>query len=169
MMVLIGKLLVLGGMTVLGLRHAGGLRSRVHCLGAFLGAVERAQRELAFSLPPVEELLARMGEGLRDPAGKWFLDCRTAFQQRREECLEEIWARRLREAELPLKEEDLDLLNGLGGLLGRFDGESQEKALGQIHARLEEQLAGAREDAQRLGKVYGTLGVAMGLFCVILL
>jgi len=168
-MVLVGKCLVLGGMTLLGLRHAGGLRSRVHCLGAFLGAVERAQRELAFSLPPVEELLHRMGEGLREPVGKWFLDCCAAFRQRREECLEEIWTRRLREADLPLREADLDLLNNLGGLLGRFDGESQEKALGQIHARLEEQLAGAREDAQRLGKVYATLGITLGLFCVILL
>lgn len=168
-MVLLGKCLVLGGMTLLGLRHAGELRRRVQCLGAFLGAVERAQRELAFSLPPVEELLGRMGEGLWAPVGAWFSGCCAAFRERREECLEEIWTRRLREEELPLREEDMELLNGLGGLLGRFDGESQEKALGQLHVRLEEQLAGAREDAKRLGKVYGTLGVTLGLFCVILL
>ena len=169
MMELIGKCLVLGGMTVMGLWHAAGLRSRVSCLGAFVGAVERAQRELAFSLPPVEELLGRMGEGLRDPAGKWFQDCCAFFQQRKEECLGEIWSRHLRVGTLPLKEEDLTLLDGLGGLLGRFDGESQEKALGQIHVRLEEQLAVARADAERLGKVYGTLGLTMGLFFIILL
>ncbi len=169
MLQILGKLLLFGGMSFIGLQMTLGLYQRVACLRAFLLATERAERDLAFSLPPVEALLEEMGKGSGGPVAAFFQHCRTRFLNRREERLEEIWSTCLVEAKLPLKEGDRNLVMEIGGVLGRYDGDSQRLALSRIHGRLEEALEGAREEAARLGRVYGALGVTAGLFCVIVL
>ncbi|MFR1232294.1 MAG: hypothetical protein ACLSCQ_00955 [Evtepia gabavorous] len=54
-------------------------------------------------------------------------------------------------------------------MLGRYDGESQRQALEGLLRGLEGQAAEAAETARRLCRVYLALGLAAGLFCLILL
>ena len=57
----------------------------------------------------------------------------------------------------------------LGQVLGRYDADSQRRALAEAAAELRALRAEAAEDRRRLGRVYGVLGVAGGLLLVILL
>ncbi len=57
----------------------------------------------------------------------------------------------------------------LGSVLGRYDGESQRKAIEEGVSRLDRQIVQAGEDRRRLGRVYGALGMTAGLFLAVLL
>ena len=166
---IIGKGLILIGMTALGVQQARALKRRVSCLRDALSALERLERELSFALLPVETLLTRMREGSHAALFQFFVCCEEQFASRSEERLEEVWSRVIKEAQLPLTEEDLRLWDEIGAILGRFDAASQGEALGRLHQRLGLQLGEASEGAQRLGRVYLVLCVSLGLFFVILL
>ena len=81
----------------------------------------------------------------------------------------ESWTAALEQVALPLEEADLRLLQEAGDVLGRYDGESQRQALEGLLRGLEGQAAEAAERARRLCRVYLALGLAAGLFCLILL
>ena len=61
------------------------------------------------------------------------------------------------------------MLEQLGSVLGRYDGESQCRAIEEEVSRLGRQIVQAREDRRRLGRVYGVLGMTAGLFLAVLL
>lgn len=168
MLYIIGKILLLGGMSACGFLYALRLQKRASCLSDLLLAVERLERELIFALLPVEELLHKMGESSHGVARRFFLGCKLRFQGREEERLEEIWSSEIKEDYLPL-EEDLRILQEIGAVLGKYDGDSQKLALERIYGRLEESMSKAKERSSRQGKAYGMLGVAAGVFCVIML
>ena len=68
-----------------------------------------------------------------------------------------------------LEGQTLDALEQLGQVLGRYDGDSQRQALAGAVERLEQQRLQAQAQRQRLGRVYGTLGIAAGALLIILL
>lgn len=169
MLHILGKILLLCGMTVLGFQHAIRLRRRVSCLKEFLAALERLERELAFALLPVDVLLCQMRSGSHGPAQCFFSFCEERFSKRGEERLEEIWMDGLQNIPLPLSEEDRTLLEQIGSILGRYDGDSQRLGFQRIHGRLEEVILEAKEESERMGKVYPVVGLTVGIFCIIML
>ena len=126
-------------------------------------------RELAFSLRPLDQLMAGAQEGSQGPVADFFRACRQAFAAGGRESWADSWATALEATPLPLTPEDRRLLREAGDVLGRYDGESQRAALEALLARLEDQGAQAQAEAHRLFRVYLALGVAAGLFCLILL
>ena len=92
---------------------------------------------------------------------RWFFMAVQAFQQ--------IWQNGLSTAPLRLAEEDKALLERLGPVLGRYDGDSQRLALEDAAAGLRSLQGEASDDRKRLGRVYGVLGMTAGLFLAILL
>lgn len=167
-MTVIGKLLLLAGCTAFGYLRAMGLRQRTDCLEEFRRVLAGLARELSFSLRPMEELLGQAEKGVSLPTADFFRACRRFFLAGGGESWAESWGRAIDRVSLPLEPQDLSLLREAGEVLGRYDGESQRQALDHLLLRLEEQAAQARERAQRLFRVYLTLGVAAGLFGLIL-
>lgn len=169
MLQIVGKLLVFLGISALGFQYALGLKRRATCLRDFIGALERLERELGFALLPVPVLLAQMKEGSRAATRPFFVRCETRFSTRGEERLEEIWEEALLEAAMPLSEEDKRLIQEIGGVMGRYDGDSQRQAFARIHDRLKIQQEEATEEAARMGKVYTVLGLSVGLMLALML
>ena len=147
MTTLAGKGLLFGGCVALGILTGLGRLRRVACLEEFRRILSSLARELTFSLRP----------------------CRRCFLAAGGESWAESWETVLREADLPLSDEDRGLLAEFGQVLGRYDGESQQRALQALLDRLGEQVETARQTARRLVRVDVTLGVTAGLFCLILL
>ena len=116
------------------------------------------------TLPELAEDVAGPG-----PAGECLRACRRCFLASGGESWAESWETVLREADLPFSDEDRGLLAEFGQVLGRYDGESQQRALQALLDRLGEQVETARQTARRLVRVDVTLGVTAGLFCLILL
>ena len=132
---LAGKALLFLGCTALGVLRGQGLRQRAACLQAFRRVLAALARELAFSLRPLDQLMARAQEGSQGPVADFFRACRQAFTAGGRESWADSWA----------------------------------TALEALLARLEDQGAQAQAEAHRLFRVYLALGVAAGLFCLILL
>ena len=107
--------------------------------------------------------------GTQGPTAAFFRTCRRRFAEGGQESWAESWTAALEQVALPLEEADLRLLQEAGDVLGRYDGESQRQALEGLLRGLEGQAAEAAETARRLCRVYLALGLAAGLFCLILL
>ena len=76
---LAGKALLFLGCTALGVLRGQGLRQRAACLQVFRRVLAALARELAFSLRPLDQLMARAQEGSQGPVADFFRACRQAF------------------------------------------------------------------------------------------
>lgn len=83
--------------------------------------------------------------------------------------VQHLWQEGLTQCALRLNREDGELLEQLGPVLGRYDGDSQRQAVEGVLVGLHSQQAQAEEDRRRLGRVYGVLGITAGLFLTIML
>ena len=81
MLKLIGALLLAGGAGALGCSAAAQLSRRVAVLRALLGALEGMEREIAFRLTPMPELLERAAAESPPPVCTLFARCRTLLDE----------------------------------------------------------------------------------------
>ena len=167
-MKLLGCVLLMGASGWFGLGAVWGLKARVEQLRAFLGALEEMERELSCCLTPMPELLGRLGR-TPGPVGEFFTLCAGGLDRLGERSFAQLWDKALEAADLSLDGEDRQVLEELGGSLGRYDCASQCAAVGQARARLERRLEDAGERRDRLTRVYGALSLATGTFLIILL
>ena len=169
MLRLAGALLLVGGAAFLGFSAAAGLGRRVRSLRSLLGALELMEREIAFRLTPMPDLLDALSARTPPPLSAFFARCRDGLGALGEKDLGQLWREGLEEAPMGLADEELALLAELGEVLGRYDGEGQRAALERTRLALEETLRRAEEDKSRQGRMYGVLGLTAGAFLVIML
>ena len=109
------------------------------------------------------------GRVLHGPAAEFFARCARRARAPDGQAFQEVWRSELDAALLRLKPEDRALLDRLGPVLGRYDGDSQRLALEEGAAGLRALQGEAADERNRLGRVYGVLGVTAGLFAAIVL
>lgn len=166
---LLGAVLVVAGCAALGLRAAARLEGRVRDLGELAAGLDALQRELGWRLSPLPDALETAGGALRGPAAQFFAQCAQRARAPDTQAFQSVWRAELDAAPLRLKPEDRALLARLGCVLGRYDGDSQRRALEETAAGLRALQGEAAGERSRLGRVYGVLGVTAGLFAAILL
>ena len=166
---LIGAALIAGGSALLGLLAVNGLDQRVRDLAGLAAGLEQMTRELDYRLAPLPELLSAAAEAAGGSAREFF--CRTAEAARRLEGrrFQNCWDDALAGAGLCLEPQDTAVLAGLGGVLGRYDGDSQSAALREAAERLTRLADEAAERRKQSGRVYGALSLTAGAFLLILL
>lgn len=169
MLRLLGAVLLTGGAGALGFCAAARLNRRVRTLRLLTEALERMERELSFRLTSIPELFVLLADHSAPPVGTFFARCRDSLRRLGEERLEDLWRNALAESDLELDAEERQILETLGGILGRYDGEGQTQALALARTQLERCLEAAVAERSRMGKVYGALGLAAGAFLVIVL
>lgn len=166
---LLGAALVVAGGVSLGLCAVAWLDGRVRDLGELAAGLDALQRELGWRLAPLPQALDGAAKAVRGPAADFFTLCAQRARSPDGRAFQEIWRDSLDASPLRLKGEDKALLERLGGVLGRYDGDSQRLALEAAAAGLRTLQGAAADDRSRLGRVYGVLGAAAGLLAVILL
>lgn len=166
---MVGAVLLTGGSAALGFSAVRHLERRVQDLSRMTVGLEVVKRELQWRMAPLPELMERAAKEVKGRPGEFFRLCCQGAAHLNGRGFEQIWREALEAAQLRLEPSDLTLLEQLGGIMGRYDGDSQREALDRILIRLEEQRKEAAEQRSRLGKVYGMLGVTAGAFLMILL
>ena len=169
MLRILGAVLLLAGSAALGLAAVRRLEGRVTALRALTESLDRMERELEFRLPPMKELLGETARKAREPAAGFFRACAEGVDKLQGQPLSELWGQMAREKLPALKTCDLEALLSVGAILGRYDAEGQRKAMSAARAELAGFLSAAVEERRRQGRVYGALGMAAGVFLVILL
>ena len=166
---MLGAVLLIAGCGGLGLGAVGRLDGRVRDLRELAAGLDAMERELGWRLAPLPEALEAAGQAAGGGAARFFTRCAQAARHTDGRAFQELWRDSLEAAPLRLAEGDRALLRRLGPVLGRYDGDSQRRALEEASAELRALREGAAEDRRRLGRVYTVLGVAGGLLLVILL
>lgn len=166
---LIGALLTAGGGAFLGFAAAGRLNRRANVLRQLAGAMEQMDREIAFRLTPMPELMERLAKEYPSPVGELFDRCRRGMEELGEHSLAEIWRSALSETALDLDGRAAVVLDELGEVLGRFEESGLRTALEHAGTELAREAELAREDGEKRGRMYRVLGFASGGLLVILL
>lgn len=169
MLRIIGAVLLIGGAASLGFSAAASLGRRVRTLRALLGALELMERELSFRLTPMPDLLDELSRRTAQPLRAFFSRCRAGLDRLGQTDFGQLWRESLEQTPLGLGDEELSLLAGLGGILGRYDGEGQRAALERCRGQLSETLRRAEADRIQQGRMYGVLGLSAGAFLAIML
>jgi len=166
---LLGAALVIAGCGALGLAGVRRLDCRVRDLGELAAGLDALQRELGWRLAPLPQALEAAAKAAHGPAAQFFSQCGEKAGQPDGQTFRQVWRDSLSAAPLCLTDGDKALLDRLGQVLGRYDGDSQCLALEETAADLRQLQGDAADDRRRLGRVYGVLGMTVGLFLAILL
>lgn len=166
---LVGAALVTAGCGALGLAGTARLDGRVRDLGELAAGLDALQRELGWRLAPLPDGLETAAGSVRGPAEQFFTECARRAGLPDGRAFQEVWREELDAAPLRLRPEDRVLVERLGPVLGRYDGDSQRRALEDAAAGLRALQETAADDRRRLGRVYGVLGVSAGLLLTIFL
>lgn len=169
MLKLLGAALVVGGGAWVGLNAAGELSRRAKALDAWRDALALMENELTFRLPSMPELTQRLSRSVRPPAREVFLNLQKGLERLGEASFEELWRGALTTHPGGLDGEELDILQALGAVLGRYGWADQCRSLESARLALAERAAQVREELRRKGKAYAATGVALGAFVTILL
>lgn len=166
---LLGAALLMVGCGSLGLSAVNRLVSRVRDLRELSAGLEILRRELGWRLSPLPEALEAAAGGTHERAARFFAFCAQESKQLAGTPFRTLWSKGLEQCPLRLNREDRALLEQLGPVLGRYDGDSQRQAVENVLTGLYRQQAQAEDDRRRLGRVYGVLGVTAGLFLTLVL
>lgn len=166
---LLGAVLLTAGCGCLGLSAVNRLDSRVRDLRELSAGLEILQRELGWRLSPLPKALEAASGGTHGRAAQFFAFCAQETGRLTGTPFRALWSKGLEQCPLRLNREDRALLEQLGPVLGRYDGDSQRQAVENVLAGLSRRRAQAEDDRRRLGRVYGILGLTAGLFLALVL
>lgn len=166
---LLGAALLTMGCGCLGLSAVNRLDSRVRDLRELSAGLEVLERELGWRLSPLPKALEAASGGAHERAAQFFSFCAKETERLSGAPFRTLWSRGLEQCPLRLNWEDRALLEQLGPVLGRYDGDSQRQAVENVLAGLNRQLVQAEDDRRRLGRVYSVLGLTAGLFLTLVL
>lgn len=164
-----GAILLSGGAALMGLCAVRYMDVRVHHLRMVIHGLETILREMDYRLAPLPELLSLAAKETESNSAEFFAMCAKGAEHLNGRSFQEVWEQAAEASELRLEQEDLELLEQLGGILGRYDRENQRQALEKAMDRLGKQCGKAVEQRGNLGRVYTVLGLTAGAFFVILL
>ena len=166
---LLGAAMLTAGCGCLGLSAVNRLDGRVRDLRELSAGLEVLQRELGWRLAPLPEALEAAAAVTHGRTAEFFTFCAQGSKRLAGIPFRTLWGRGLEQSPLRLSREDRALLEPLGSILGRYDGDSQRQAVENVMAGLEHLSIQAEDDRRRLGRVYSVLGVTGGLFLALML
>lgn len=170
MIQLLGAVLLLSGAVGFGLKGVARLRGRARTLAAMVSSLELLQSEICDRLTPMPELLELLEQEATYPASAFYGGVRRRMKDLGEESFPEIWRKAVSETpSLTLDAQDKLILSELGVSLGKYDAAEQAGAIGSARRRLETLAAQAAAERDRDSKLHAALGVAAGIFAIVLL
>ena len=161
----VGCVLVFAAAVWWGISRTVPLRERPRVLLALADALSLLQSDTCTRLLPLPEALLHAAEMTSGPAKRFF---------------SRLWERTMREdltfaalwqeeaAALPaVRQEDLTPLLALGAQLGRYDAETQARALDQCIQTLRQNAQEAKQQAAVNARLYTGLGLTCGLLLAV--
>ncbi|SHI08327.1 Stage III sporulation protein AB (spore_III_AB) [Sporobacter termitidis DSM 10068] len=167
---LIGAVLITAGTAAFGIMGVFRLRNRVRSLSAVISALAAMKSEICDRLTPMPELLRQMSGEATYPASLLFKNASERISGLGSKPFSAIWRQAvLNTPELLLTPGEELVLTELGMVLGRYDIGEQRSAIAYAERRMDEFLRRAEADREKNSKVHAFLGVAAGIFVVVIL
>ena len=166
----LGGGLILSVCIMTGNQKALELKKREQQLAAFAGLCNAIETEIAYGQTPLPQIFLRQGKHLSYPLGSICQMTGNSLSQGGGVVLDTVWREALLtyEAALYLTGEDREIIESLSSELGLSYSNEQIKKLQLLRLRLEQQERLAREEQQKMGKVWQALGWCSGSMLILL-
>lgn len=167
---LIGAVLITAGAAAWGLIGVFRLRNRVKNLNTIVSALGVMKSEICDRLTPMPDILKQMENEATYPASLLFKNAAEKIPMLGSRPFSSIWGQAVKNTpELLLTPQEELVLTELGMSLGRYDTGEQRNAIQYAERRMVEFARKAETERERNSKVHAFLGVAAGLFAVVIL
>ena len=167
---IVGAVLIIGATAAVGLSSVWRMSTRVRVLTGLLSAVETMKNEICDCMTPLPELIEQLTREAAPPVDRLFYRVAKEMADIGMERFYFLWKRAVEETgELELTEQERQTLIDLGRSLGRYDTEEQRSAFAYAQRRLEGYQRQAEAERAKQGRVHAVLGIAVGVFVVIIL
>lgn len=155
--------------TAAGLGKSHSLTKRVRELEGFLGAISFIETEIRYFAEPTGEIMSKLSESKEFSPLKVFGLCASHLAATRD--LSAAWRLALEQSRqsLSLDDGDAEALTSFGEAFGTTDAEGQLANCERCRELLQRRLESAREDRQRRGRMFTSLGVLAGVFFAVIL
>lgn len=151
--------MVLLGCTSVGLLEGKRRRGRLQMIQDMVQGLEVLEREFALNKSHLPDMLLKAAGGRQyERVRQLFLRCAQAIEKGNDFTQE--WSDCLQRLSLDLQE--MELLLGLCGILGRYDEQGQAQSVARVRTELEQHLANARQEVREKCRLYVVLGSAAG-------
>lgn len=140
--------------------------NRVNELKDMKNALNMFMTKIRFTYESVPESFREIGNNINGNIGKIF---RIASENMKEKSAGEAWEEVVEKTETSLKDEDKNIIKGLGRMLGKTDLDGQISEIKLVQNFLNTQIEIAERERQKNEKLYKTLGGVVGLAVVIIL
>jgi stage III sporulation protein AB len=167
---IIGAVLITAGAAAWGFLGVVRLRTRAKSLTALASALGAVKSEICDRLTPMPELLEQMEAEATYPANLLFKNASEKLSSLGNKPFSAIWGQAVKATpELLLTPSEELVLTELGLSLGRYDITEQKSAISYAQRRMEEYSRKAEAEREKNSKVHAFLGVAAGIFAVVIL
>ena len=169
MIKLIGAIMLIGGTAAWGLTSVFRLRARCRSLAAVTHALGVMQSEICDRLTPMPELFVQLADEAEYPASLLYKNAGDKLQSLGSASISSIWRKAVSSTpELLLAPPEEAVLAELGASLGKYNADEQKNALVYTRRRMEEFTRRAEQTRDNDSKMHALLGVASGVFAVVI-
>ncbi|MEG3007023.1 MAG: stage III sporulation protein AB [Oscillospiraceae bacterium] len=167
MIKLVGALMAALTIALIGIDKTHKLALKVTHLEKLCSMLKYMADLIKNNLPTLDKILKEIGDNQYYKVIDFIPNAEKLI--RSGESFKESWKKSILESEMQIDEADRNLIISLGEILGRFDGESQEKELLNVARLLNIRLDEAREKKRNFSPIYKTIGICGSLAVFILL
>lgn len=146
--------LVFGASTFIGILISNKYKNRVKELKEIKNALNMFETKIKFTYEPIPEIFEEIANALKENIASIF---RESSIKMRKMSAKEAWEQTLKESDNSLRLEDIEIIKGLGKLLGKTDVEGQVSEIELTNTFLDTQIEKAENEAAKNQKLYKTL------------
>ena len=166
----LGAAMMIFGASAWGVLGVVRLRERVRSLEAITAALGNVRCEICDRLTPLPEVISKLASEANYPASALFRKAEKKLSKLGSASFPELWREAVNETpELMLTKRENMAISDLGLTLGRYNADEQRREIEYMTGRFEKFLDEAETERKRDSKMHAALGVAAGVFCVIIL
>lgn len=158
--------LIIGGCTALGIIYAKRYSNRVLELKEMKNALNMFENKIKFTYEDIPTVFKDISRTIKGNIGKVFENASNKMINKN---AGEAWEEALNVTFTALKQEDIEIIKGLGRMLGKTDINGQISEIELVNEFLETQIKEAEEEKNKNYKMYKTLGIVVGITIVIIL
>ena len=151
----------------IGIIIAEQYKKRVDELKEIKKAFNILENKIRYTCEPIPDIFLEISKSINNNVSEIFKH--SATQMLNNENSNIAWINATSNSKTSLKNEDLEVIKGLGKLLGKTDVEGQISQIKLTNTFLEEQIENAETEYLKNAKLYKTLGVVGGIALVIIL
>ena len=162
----IGLIMVLAICFLIGYFISKKYSNRVNELKEIQIALDILENKIKYTYEPLKEIFKEMKRLLKGNISELF---GTVSSNLEENVVESAFSKAIKEVKTNLLDEDLEVIKNLSKTLGKTEKDGQVSQIELAKTFIESKIKKAEKEEEKNSKLYKTLGVTIGLACVIFL